>query len=39
MNVETLYNVNLKKLMSLVNFEYDKFPNKRQPGFHLDRVN
>ena len=39
MNVETLYNVNLKKLMSLVNFEYDKFPNKRPPGFHLDRVN
>ncbi len=38
MNKESLYKVNIDKLMSLTNFEYEKSKNN-PPGFHLDRVN
>ena len=37
MNQELIYKKNIKKLMSLANFEYDKLKS-RPPGFHLNRV-
>ena len=37
MNQELIYKKNIKKLMSLTNFEYDKLKS-RPPGFHLNRV-
>ena len=38
MNQELIYKNNIKSLMSLTNFEYNKL-KRRDPGFHLDRVN